>query len=64
MSAAAAGRRKSPACWDGLGPTVAKEWLENVKPKWLAVYHRDNTTRFETYEFLMLLTQPAAHRWP
>jgi integrase len=31
--------------------TIAKEWLENVKSKWAAVYHGDTTTRFETYVF-------------
>src|SRR5262249_13912252 len=28
--------------------TVAREWLDNVKPKWAAIYHHDTTTRFET----------------
>lgn len=31
--------------------SVAREWLENVKPKWAAVYHSDTLTRFEAYVF-------------
>jgi integrase len=31
--------------------TVAREWLANVKPKWVDIYHHDTETRFETYVF-------------
>lgn len=31
--------------------TVAREWLENVKPKWSAVYHSDTLNRFEAFVF-------------
>ncbi len=31
--------------------TVAREWLENVRPKWAAVYHHDTLTRFEAFVF-------------
>jgi integrase len=31
--------------------TVAREWLDNVKPKWAAIYHHDTTARFESYVF-------------
>ncbi len=40
--------------------TVAREWLENVKPKWAAVYHGDTTTRFEAYVFPEIGRTPIA----
>lgn len=30
---------------------VAREWLENVRPKWAAVYHSDTLKRFEAFVF-------------
>ena len=29
--------------------TIAREWLENVREKWAAVYHSDTLKRFEAY---------------
>ncbi|NDH64208.1 MAG: DUF4102 domain-containing protein [Alphaproteobacteria bacterium] len=31
--------------------TITREWLENVREKWAAVYHSDTLTRFEAYVF-------------
>jgi integrase len=31
--------------------TVAREWLDNVKPRWAAIYHNDTLKRFETFIF-------------
>jgi hypothetical protein len=31
--------------------TVAREWLENVKPAWAAVYYGDTVKRFEAFVF-------------
>ncbi|MBM3647582.1 MAG: DUF4102 domain-containing protein, partial [Alphaproteobacteria bacterium] len=40
--------------------TVAREWLENVKPKWAAVYHSDTAKRFEAFVFPALGRRPIA----
>lgn len=34
--------------------TVAREWLENVKPGWAAIYHGDTVKRFEAFVFATL----------
>lgn len=39
---------------------VAREWLENVKPKWSAVYHSDTEKRFEAYVFPDIGRRPIA----
>ncbi|HQS16425.1 integrase arm-type DNA-binding domain-containing protein [Reyranella sp.] len=39
---------------------VAREWLENVKPKWAAVYHSDTEKRFEAYVFPDVGRRPIA----
>jgi integrase len=44
--------------------TVAREWLDNVKPKWAAIYHRDTATRFETYVFPDIGRTPIADVTP
>jgi len=31
--------------------TVAREWLDNVKPRWAPLYHNDTLKRFEAYIF-------------
>ena len=31
--------------------TIAREWLENVREKWAAIYHSDTLKRFEAYVF-------------
>lgn len=38
--------------------TVAREWLENVKPGWAAVYHGDTVKRFEAFVFPDLGRRP------
>lgn len=40
--------------------TVAREWLENVKPGWAAVYHGDTVKRFEAFVFPTIGRQPIA----
>jgi integrase len=40
--------------------TVAREWLENVKPKWAAVYHSDTEKRFEAFVFPAIGRRPIA----
>jgi integrase len=37
---------------------VAREWLENVKGGWAAVYHGDTTKRFETFVFPTIGRRP------
>jgi len=44
--------------------TVAREWLENVKPKWAAVYHSDTGKRFEAFVFPALGRRPIAQVTP
>jgi integrase len=31
--------------------TIAREWLENIKPKWAPIYHGDTLKRFEAFVF-------------
>lgn len=40
--------------------TVAREWLENVEPKWAAIYHSDTQKRFEAYVFPDIGRRPIA----
>ncbi len=40
--------------------TVAREWLENVRDKWAAVYHSDTLKRFEAYVFPGIGRRPIA----
>lgn len=40
--------------------TVAREWLENVRGKWAAVYHSDTLKRFEAYVFPGIGRRPIA----
>jgi integrase len=40
--------------------TMAREWLENVREKWAAVYHSDTLTRFESYVFPGIGRRPIA----
>jgi integrase len=40
--------------------TVAREWLENVRSKWAAVYHSDTLKRFEAYVFRDIGRRPIA----
>ena len=40
--------------------TVAREWLENVKPRWAAVYHDDTLKRFEAFIFPGIGRKPIA----
>lgn len=40
--------------------TVAREWLENVKPGWAAVYHGDTVKRFEAFIFPTIGRRPIA----
>jgi hypothetical protein len=40
--------------------SVAREWLENVRPAWAAVYHGDTTKRFEAFVFPSIGSKPVA----
>jgi integrase len=40
--------------------SVAREWLENVKPGWAAIYHGDTVKRFEAFVFPTLGRRPIA----
>ncbi|HSI00065.1 MAG TPA: integrase arm-type DNA-binding domain-containing protein [Reyranella sp.] len=40
--------------------TVTREWLENVKPGWAAVYHGDTVKRFEAFVFPTIGRRPIA----
>ena len=40
--------------------TIAREWLENVREKWAAVYHSDTLKRFEAYVFPSVGRRPIA----
>jgi integrase len=40
--------------------SVAREWLENVKPKWAPVYHGDTLKRFEACVFPAIGRRPIA----
>jgi integrase len=40
--------------------TVAREWLENVKPGWAPVYHGDTLKRFEAFVFPLIGRRPVA----
>jgi integrase len=40
--------------------TVAREWLENVKPGWAPVYHGDTLKRFEAFVFPTMGRRPIA----
>ena len=44
--------------------TVAGEWLENVKPKWAAVYHSDTQKRFEAFVFPAIGRRPIGEVTP
>ncbi len=39
---------------------VAREWLDNVKPRWTPVYHGDTLKRFEAYVFPSIGRKPIA----
>jgi hypothetical protein len=39
---------------------IAREWLENVKPGWAAIYHGDTVKRFEAFVFPALGRRPIA----
>ena len=39
---------------------VAREWLDNVKPRWTPVYHGDTLKRFEAYVFPGIGRKPIA----
>ncbi|MBM3548135.1 MAG: DUF4102 domain-containing protein, partial [Alphaproteobacteria bacterium] len=39
---------------------VAREWLDNVKPRWAAVYHDDTLKRFEAHIFPGIGRKPIA----
>lgn len=41
--------------------TVAREWLENVKGSWAAVYHGDTLKRFEAFVFPTIGRRPIAN---
>jgi integrase len=40
--------------------SVAREWLENVKPKWAPVYYGDTLKRFEAFVFPAIGRRPIA----
>lgn len=40
--------------------TLAREWLDNVKPRWAAVYHNDTLKRFEAFIFPGIGRKPIA----
>lgn len=40
--------------------TVAREWLDNVKPRWTPIYHGDTLKRFETFVFNGIGRKPIA----
>jgi integrase len=39
---------------------IAREWLENVKPGWAAIYHGDTVKRFEAFVFPLIGRRPIA----
>ena len=45
---------------------IAREWLENVKPGWSAIYYGDTVKRFEAFVFysqsLVVAPSPASRR--
>lgn len=44
--------------------TVAREWLETVKPGWAAIYHGDTAKRFEAFVFPTIGRRPIASVTP
>jgi integrase len=53
-------RRAQREAADNDFETIAREWLENVKPGWAAVYHADTLKRFETLVFPTISRHPIA----
>lgn len=43
---------------------LAREWLENVKPKWAPVYHSDTLKRFEAFIFPGIGRRPVSEVTP
>jgi integrase len=39
---------------------LAREWLDNVKPRWSAIYHNDTLKRFQAYIFPAIGRRPVA----
>jgi hypothetical protein len=39
---------------------IAREWLDNVKPGWAAIYHGDTVKRFEAFVFPAIGRRPIA----
>ena len=57
-------RRAQREAADNDFETIAREWLENVKPGWAAVYHGDTLKRFETFVFPTISRHPIASVTP
>jgi hypothetical protein len=50
-------RQKSEATANSF-EAIAREWLENVKPAWAAIYHGDTVKRFESFVFPAIGRRP------
>ncbi len=50
-------RRKEEASASSF-ESIAREWLENVKPAWAEVYHKDTEKRFEAFVFPSIGRRP------
>lgn len=53
----AAKRRKEEASANSF-ETIAREWLENVKPGWAEIYHNDTAKRFEAFVYPSIGRRP------